>query len=100
MGQNRLKKVQPNKVIKPRQSRKESIWKRFSGFIKRQIAVAAVVSALAASGNFSLALLNRYRPLPKTPPPAEVSITVLRQDCQGKWIKYTVIIKVTELDAK
>ena len=99
MGQNRLRKVQPDKVIKPRQPKRKSLWKRFSGFIKRHLTVA-IVSAIAAWGNFSLNLLTRPRPLPTTPPPAELSITVLQQDCQGHWIKYTVIIYTKRLDAK
>ena len=100
MGQSRLKKVQPDKVIKPRQPRKKSLWKRFSEFAKRYIAVTAIVSAVAASISCSIVLLNRYRPLPTTPPPAELSITVLQQDCQGHVIKFTVIIYGKRLDAK
>ena len=99
MGRNRLVEVQPSKVKKPRQSRKKSLWKRFIGFIKRHL-TAAIVSAIVGSGNLSVGLLNRYRPLPKTPPSAEISITVLQQDCQGYWIKSTVIIKVEKVSAK
>jgi anti-sigma-K factor RskA len=101
MGQNRLKKVQPDKVKKPRQPRKKSLWERLSGFAKRHIAVTAIVSAVATSISCSMTLLNRYHPLPQTPPPAaEVSITVLQQDRQGHWIKFTVIIYNKRLDAK
>ena len=100
MGQNRLTKVQPDKAKKPRQPRKKSLWKRFSEFAKRYIAVAAIVSAVAASISCSMALLNRYRPLPQTPPPVEPTFTVLQQDCQGHWTKYTVIIYSKKLYAK